>query len=701
MRFTTAIAALFLALAAAAPALGQPASSVAIDWDDRGVPHIAGGSLEAAGYGVGWAQMEARGQTIAGSYLVARGEAAACLGESAFRGDLRVRQLGVPERAVVWLAAQDAESAALNRGLVSGMNAWLTAHPGQGGALACLGAVRDTDPLAMLQVILHVGVVAFGADEQLGDWRETRGSNAYAVAPSRTADGRPLLLINPHSTWAAPYLVFELQVTAPGLDAYGMTYPGLPLPVMGFSRDHGWALTFNDIDGADLYELALAPGGYVLGGETFAFKARTRTIQVKLASGAMESRVVTLQESLQGPVLETLGDHAVAARIAGLDRPGLTSQLLAMWRADSLASFKAALGQQQLPITNVVYADARGDILYLFNGLSPRRAGGDRAFWAGIVDGTDPALIWTGYDALEDLPQTTNPANGLLQNANDGPTSSSWPPAIELSKLDPLLTDDRRTPRGRRSLRQLTEAPPLTLDGIGALRASSVMDLAELVRGPLAQAALASGDLELVGLGRVLAGWDGSAGADSRGSVLFADWAYRMRRAGLATVGVDLQTLSPLSTTAALADPAKALETLRAAAVGLKTRFGRADLAWGEVYRIRRAGLDLPSPVGRDELGAFNAGHYDRVAGKGPEAGTFTLVSASTFVAEVAFGPDGPRARGLLTYGNADDDTAPGVREQLTDFSQGRVRPIAFSPAEVAAASRRREVLEAKLVPAP
>ncbi|MBI1406241.1 MAG: hypothetical protein GC145_08965 [Caulobacter sp.] len=694
MRLVPPFAVLLLAILAASQAYPQTAPAVTIDWDDWGVPHVKSDSLEGAGYGMGWAQMEARGESVAQTYLTARGEAAACFGEAAYPADLRIHQLNAPRRAADWLKAQDDESLALNRGFVAGMNGWLAAHPDQKGALACLGEVRQTDPLAALQVILHLGVVAFSADQQLASWREKRGSNAYAVAPARTRDGRPLLLINPHSPWQVPYLVFEEHVSAPGLEAYGATYPGLPLPVMGFTRDHGWAFTFNDVDGVDLYDLTLRPGGYLLDGQTRPFVTRSQTIRVKLASGQIEARTATLLESAQGPVLEIGDGRAVAVRIAGLDRPGLTAQIIAMWRAGSLADFKAALGRQQMPITNVIYANAQGEIFYLFNGLSPKRARGDRAYWAGIVDGTDSALIWTDYVAMADLPQVANPDSGALQNANDGPGYTAWPSAIDPRMLDPMLTDNLATPRGRRSLRQLTTSGPLDLEGLDTLRASSVMDLAEQARGPLADAARASGDPQLMRLGAILAAWDGSARPDSRGSVLFADWAYRMRRAGVAAIEPSPAPPSPLSIAATLADPTRALSILQESAKGLTTRFGRPDVTWGEVYRIRAAGLDLPSPVGRDELGAFNAGHYGRATGSGPDAGTFTLESASTFIAEVAFGPDGPEARGLLTYGNSDSPEAPGVQAQLRLFSASKTRPIAFTAQEVAKASRRRETLQ-------
>lgn len=689
MKYSTSLAALLFALAVASETYAQ--EPVTIDWDEWSVAHVQATDLGSAGYGLGWAQMESRGQTIAAAYLASRGEAAACMGEAMLASDVRVHQLGVPERARSWLAEQDPDSAALLSGFADGANAWLEAHPSREGPLACLTSVTPADPLALLQMTLHVAVVAYGSEQLISGWRDPRGSNAYAVAPSRTADGRTLLLINPHSPWSAPYLSYETHLVTPELNIYGQTFPGLPLPFAGFTDDHGWAFTFNDIDGMDAYSLQRTEGGYRFGDTVLPFRSHDVAISVRGADGVMSEQRIMVLESVHGPVIAETEDRALAMRIAGLDKPNLFGQLLAMWRADDVDAFRAALAQQQLPITNTIYADADGVVGYVFNGLSPVRTTGDRAIWSGILDGSDPALLTDGYLPIERLPQVFAPTSGFVQNANDGPSSATWPIG-QTGPNDPLVTADARTPRGRRSLRQMEASSDLTLDTLDDLRRSTIMDAAERSRAPLARAALASHDAETRALGAILDAWDGSTSIDSRGSALFADWAFRMRRAGLDLNAVPISQQSPLESEAALADENRALAELKASGTQLTRLFGSADVEWGRAYRIRRAGLDLPSPVGRDELGAYNAGRYRRIS-EGPEQGLFVLEDASHFIAEVAFGPDGPQAQGLLSYGNSDDEDAPGVRTQLQMFSRGETRPMNFSVDDISANSVRRETL--------
>ena len=54
------------------------------------------------------------------------------------------------------------------------------------------------------------------------------GSNAWALAPSRTRSGRAILLRNPHLAWNAGY--YEAHLTVPGVvDFYGDFRIGGPL----------------------------------------------------------------------------------------------------------------------------------------------------------------------------------------------------------------------------------------------------------------------------------------------------------------------------------------------------------------------------------------------------------------------------------------------------------------------------------------
>ena len=87
------------------------------------------------------------------------------------------------------------------------------------------------------------------------------GSNAWALAPSRTKSGKAILLRNPHLAWTAGY--YEAHLTVPGVvDFYGDFRIGGPFIVIGgFNKYLGFATTnSNSGDLTEFYALDARSG---------------------------------------------------------------------------------------------------------------------------------------------------------------------------------------------------------------------------------------------------------------------------------------------------------------------------------------------------------------------------------------------------------------------------------------------------------
>ena len=54
-----------------------------------------------------------------------------------------------------------------------------------------------------------------------------------------------------HLPWADRFLLYEAQLTAPGIDAYGATLVGMPVLVIAFNDHLGWTHTVNTIKAAE------------------------------------------------------------------------------------------------------------------------------------------------------------------------------------------------------------------------------------------------------------------------------------------------------------------------------------------------------------------------------------------------------------------------------------------------------------------
>ena len=420
------------------------------------------------------------------------------------------------------------------------------------------------DIAAHVQRVIHLSFVAGGQPRAAVSWQGA-GSNAWAVAPSRSASGHAMLLANPHLPWGGMTTWFEAQLQAPGVDAYGAALVGFPLLGIAFNDHLGWTHTNNPMDGADLYELELVEGGYRWDGGVRAFEQSLDTLRVRQEDGTLGAVPLTLLRSVHGPVLARREDRAVALRLAGLDRPYLMEQYWEMVRATSLEEFEAALRRLQMPFFNVLYADRDGHVLYLFGGCTPRRPHGDRAYWQGLVPGNTSATLWTECHDYDELPRLVDPPGGWLQNANDPPWTATVPSLLDPADFPPYLAPAPRLGfRQQRSVRMLSEDESITFEELIEYKHSTRRELADRILDDLLRAVEEHGGDAVKPAAAVLAAWDRRVEADSRGAVLFDAW---FAQTGGQPFLTPWQADDPLGTPSGLADPAGAVAALEMAAV--------------------------------------------------------------------------------------------------------------------------------------
>ena len=688
---------------------GSPDTSAQeIRWDRYGVPHIRGETLGEVAWAYGWAQAQSHGSLLLRLYGQARGRAAEYWGRDYVDSDRWVRVNGIPDRARTWLEQATPEERTVLEQFAAGVNAYADQHGDViDPAMRQVLPVTAADVLAHVQRVVHFTFVASpemaaqaqralaasrnggasrdGADTEVDP--QQRGSNAWAVAPSRTANGNALLLINPHLPWGDLFTWYEAQITGGGIDAYGVSLIGMPMLNIAFNDRLGWSFTVNTYDGADLYRLQLRDGGYAWDGGVREFDLRRDTMRIRQDDGTVSTQVFDVVQSVHGPVIAQEGDAAIALRVAGLDRPRMMGQLLGMLRAQNLEQFTDAVDELQMPMFTVIYADADGRIMHLFNGAVPERAGGDFARWQGVLPGDSSRWLWTDILAFDELPRVVDPQTGWVQNANEPPWTATLPIALDPDAFPPWIAPPPAMPfRPQSSALMLSNAPRMTLEQMIDLKHSTTMELAARVVDDVVRIANASGNADARAAADVLAEWDHTADADSRGGVLFVEFWYRYRRAaGASAFTQPWDPQHPLTTPDGLADEAAVIEALAAAAAAVRDEHGRLDVAWGDEYRLRGPGIDLPANGMSDPFGVFRATAYTDTD-DGRQAATF----GDSFVAAVEFG-DSVRARALLTYGNA---TQPSMwsPEQLTLYAQKQLRAVWLTREEVEANTVRREV---------
>lgn len=644
-------------------------------WDSYAVPHIFAPESASLFHAMAWAQMRNHGNLILRLYGQARGRAAEYWGSPYLVSDRWAALMSIPERARDWYGAQCLVFRGYLEAFAAGINDFAASHPDRlSEAAKAVLPVDAVDVLAHCQRVVNFSfVVDQDSIANLTKYVPRCGSNAWAIGPSRSADGHAMLLTNPHMPWADIFLCFEAHLNAPGINAYGIALVGFPVLAMAFNEYLGWSHTVNTYTGWTLYELEPARDGYRLDGEVRAFQNYEKILKVKQRDGSLLEEPFTARHSLHGPVVDT-GGRTFALRVAGLDQPRALEQWWNMARATNLAEFEKSVEGLQLPMFTVIYADRDGHIMHLFNGRVPVPPPGV-AEWGCTMPGNVSATIWTETHTYRDLPRVVDPASGWVQNANDPPYTTTFPRALHPDDYPPYMSP--RGPmslRAQRSARAIMEHDKLSLEDLVKLKYATDVELATRVLDELIRAARLEGRPRVCAAADVLAAWDRKADPDSRGAVLFVLWAQTMDPDQLFAIPWDEG--DPLSTPRGLADPSIAVATLEQVAETVESTYGALDVAWGQVFQLRSSRVTLPA-VGADKVGVFPELWFLPT-----KDGHFAAVGGDCYTAAVEFSTP-VRAMVLTVYGNASQSDSDVGDEQLKLFARKQLRPAWLTRTEI------------------
>jgi acyl-homoserine-lactone acylase len=347
--------------------------------------------------------------------------------------------------------------------------------------------------------------------------------------------------------------------------------------------------------------------------------------------------------------------------------------------------------------------------MYLFGGRQPVRQGGNYADYAGILDGSDPQLLWHRTLRWTELPKTVNPPGGFVQNANDPPWTSTFPQTVDPCDFPTWIAPRSMTLRPQHGASFLLSRDRFTAEEVLAGKMSTRMQLAERLLPDLLAAVDASGDATARQAGDILRAWDQTADAASVGSPLFERW-FEILLADPMTprspvfgnsypaFRTEWSSDAPLSTPVGLADAAGAVPALIQAAQQLTAQFGNAAVPWGQVHRdvlvTRDPAFQTATPIGEAaQSGTTNVFGPVRVVDSfpAPEGGRRLGFSGDGWVQLVEFTPAGAQAQVLLTYGNASRPGSPHIADQLPLFEQKTLRPALRERGEVERNTVKRE----------
>ena len=640
---------------------------VRIRRDDFGVPHVLGRGDADAAYGLGFAQSEDDFATVQDSIMASRGRQAMLKGPDGVPGDIlyalldieRVLDAGYERQLTPHLRS-------VLEAYAAGVNRYAALHPDRVSPHLLPARGRDLAAFIIFRGPSFYGldgVFAQAATGRLPLKKEEIGSNAVAVAPSRSADGHTWLLFNSHQPWSGPLTWYEAVVeSGEGWHVAGGFFPANPFLLGGHNARLGWGATVNHPKLHDVYQLKMNPDDanqYRLDGQWKDLERRTLAITVKQADGAMKTETREIYRSVHGPVVKgPQGVFAIRYPTQGGVRQ--VAEYWAMNRAATFAQWKAAMAMQAVPSINYIYADEKGNIGYLSNGMYPLRKEG-AADWSGVMPGDRSELVWTKLRAFEAAPHLWNPTSGWVFNSNNTPFRAT-DPASDLKPADfpasqQLQPADDMTNRAFRALELYGPDKAISAQAFNEYK----YDLAYSVKSDefaWVKAVLAAdpkGDGDMIAAQAALRAWNGRADFKSRGMGLVA-LMWLQRRAH--------PDWTPL-------------QMAQGAIPILKKAYGRVDPEWGDVNRLRRGTLDVPVDGGPDTFRAL-------YGGVDPD-GRLHGVNGDSYYMFVDWDQQGRlSSRSIHQFGSATLDAAsPHYADQSPLFAAHQTKPVLFTEAQL------------------
>ena len=255
------------------------------------------------------------------------------------------------------------------------------------------------------------------------------GSNNWAVSGSKTLSGKPILCNDPHLQLSLPSIWFEVQISTPEINVYGVTIPGLPGVIIGFNENIAWGVTNVGTDVADWYKIDWTneeKTEYLLDGSVSSANVVIEPYRVK---GAEEMVYDTVRWTYWGPVVyESEESHwkDLALHWLSHDEPNPDDILafLGLNSGENYHDYRKALTNYTFPAQNFVFADKHGDIAIAVNGRFPIKKQGQGPF---VQNGNNTDNGWQGYIPMEHVPIVKNPSRGFVGSANQRSTDASYP----------------------------------------------------------------------------------------------------------------------------------------------------------------------------------------------------------------------------------------------------------------------------------
>jgi penicillin amidase len=264
---------------------------------------------------------------------------------------------------------------------------------------------------------------------------EGLGSNNWAISGKKTNTGFPMLANDPHLEMTLPAIWYQNQLTAPGINVYGVTIPGSPGVIIGFNKSVAWGVTNVGSDVLDWYKISFkdhTKREYLVGKTWKPVKKVVEIIKIRGSKPISDTVLYTHH----GPIVYQEGEKPGNFPKSNNVPVGFALKWIAhqasndiktfyeLNRAKTYADYRAALVHYAAPAQNFIFASNENDIAITPNGYFPLKWKGQGKF---LLDGNNLAHEWKGRVPASHNPTVKNPERGFVSSANQFSTDTTYP----------------------------------------------------------------------------------------------------------------------------------------------------------------------------------------------------------------------------------------------------------------------------------
>ena len=652
--------------------------NVIIYRDTWGVPHIFGDKDEDTAYGLGYAHAEDDFATIQDILIAARGNLSKYYGRSVAANDYMVKLLKIWDTVEKnYENGLSDDVIKISEAYADGINHYASLYPDK--AFKGVFPVKGKDIVAGF---IHRMPLMFGLDGTLAKLATNKypiknedpstsesdilnqrmlGSNVIAVSPSRSDDKFTRILINSHQPWSGPVAWYEAHLNSnEGWNMVGGLFPGSPVVLVGHNENIGWSHTVNKPDLIDVYELTLNPKNsnqYYFDGRYENFEISESSIKVKIWGPIKWTFKRKVFRSKHGPVIKN--EHgSFAIRYSGHDEFRYLEQWFRMNKSQNFDDFENALKLMAIPMFNTIYADKEGNIFYIYNALFPKRS--DGYIWEGDpLKGDTSENLWKDYLPYKDLPKILNPKSGFLQNCNSSPflaTTGNDNPDQSLYNNN-LGIERFQTNRALRAHEVYGE--DLSIDRSEFYNYKYDTKYSEK-------------SVLVTNLKRFLAEAKTKDKNANQAINILSKWNYETDSLAVG-VHYALDAIKPVyNPDDYYYDYELIMQRLKTSVNKTKDHFGKLDIKWGDIQRLKRGNKNLALSGGPDILRAIYT--------KG-DKGQRKAVAGDCYFQIVEWSPKGEvSSQSIHQYGSATlDSNSPYYNDQSQLFSTNKMKPVWMS----------------------